>query len=253
MNTVLRAILRGVVWRLLPRSKATLLILGIVAFVVLVLANGAKADNGSCTGAVAANATLTCNLEFALPATRVTVLAEQVCVGAGTMGVQLYPQYAVGVNQTREQFLAAELTQNLPCNGTATIAQRRWVAGGLKRFKLTIQNADATNGRTIQSEWFSENAPVDTVEIKNDDGSAISVDEVDVVAVKGDPDPDAERVHVECGDCDQAPGAVGSLALEEEDRDRLDLSWWGTWSVVGLMLVLLLALSWNSSWRFWRP
>lgn len=42
MNTVLRAILRGTVYRLLPRGKMTLVVLGLVALVMLVMANGAK-------------------------------------------------------------------------------------------------------------------------------------------------------------------------------------------------------------------
>jgi hypothetical protein len=43
-----------------------------------------------------------------------------------------------------------------------------------------------------------------------------------------------------------------AVRLGTADRERLDLSWWGAWAIVGLMLVQLIAPYWARAWRFWR-
>jgi len=51
---------------------------------------------------------------------------------------------------------------------------------------------------------------------------------------------------------DPNPGACERLTFLAEtadaDSDRLDLAWWGTWALVGLVLVLLFAPSWFRAW-----
>lgn len=44
----------------------------------------------------------------------------------------------------------------------------------------------------------------------------------------------------------------GTVALASDDRDRLDLAWWGMWALVGIMLAGLFAQKWHNSWRFTR-
>lgn len=44
----------------------------------------------------------------------------------------------------------------------------------------------------------------------------------------------------------------GTLALTAGDRERLDLSWWGIWTIAGFILVLISAPYWERAWRFWR-
>jgi hypothetical protein len=44
----------------------------------------------------------------------------------------------------------------------------------------------------------------------------------------------------------------GTVALSQDDRDRMDLSWWGTWALVGLMFVLIVAPRWFSAFRVTR-
>jgi hypothetical protein len=44
----------------------------------------------------------------------------------------------------------------------------------------------------------------------------------------------------------------GTLELTAGDRERLDLSWWGIWTVAGFILVLISAPLWEKAWRFWR-
>lgn len=47
-------------------------------------------------------------------------------------------------------------------------------------------------------------------------------------------------------------GAGGAVALSDDDRERLDLIWWGVWGTVGFLAVLLFAQKWHVAWRFMR-
>lgn len=42
------------------------------------------------------------------------------------------------------------------------------------------------------------------------------------------------------------------VALSAADRERLDLTWWGLWALIGLTLALMVAPMFHHSWRFWR-
>jgi hypothetical protein len=53
-------------------------------------------------------------------------------------------------------------------------------------------------------------------------------------------------------DDNTASGGTSSVALSPDDQTRMDLTWWGVWAVAGLVLVLLIAPDFRSSWRFWR-
>lgn len=41
----------------------------------------------------------------------------------------------------------------------------------------------------------------------------------------------------------------GTVALSDSDRERLDLAWWGSWALVGLVFVLILAPRWFAAFR----
>jgi hypothetical protein len=43
----------------------------------------------------------------------------------------------------------------------------------------------------------------------------------------------------------------GTVALSADDAQRLDLSWYGAWAGVGVLLVLLVAPTFLRSFRFW--
>jgi hypothetical protein len=45
---------------------------------------------------------------------------------------------------------------------------------------------------------------------------------------------------------------AGSVELVTEDRQRLDLTWWGTWATVGLLMCLLFVPVVMRSFQFWR-
>jgi hypothetical protein len=45
----------------------------------------------------------------------------------------------------------------------------------------------------------------------------------------------------------------GTVALDANASDRLDLAWWGVWAVAGLLLALIVAPMFTSSFRFLRP
>jgi hypothetical protein len=50
-----------------------------------------------------------------------------------------------------------------------------------------------------------------------------------------------------------AAGPVsGTVALDGEASDRLDLTAWGVWFLAGLTVCLLFASKWDRVWRFWR-
>jgi hypothetical protein len=52
---------------------------------------------------------------------------------------------------------------------------------------------------------------------------------------------------------DTAPGtAAQRVALSTADRNRLDLSWWGVWAVVGTAWALMLAPMFQRAFRWWR-
>ena len=51
---------------------------------------------------------------------------------------------------------------------------------------------------------------------------------------------------------DETTTAAQRVALAPVDRNRLDLSWWGVWAVVGTLWVLLIAPMFARAWRFWR-
>lgn len=42
------------------------------------------------------------------------------------------------------------------------------------------------------------------------------------------------------------------VPLSSDDRDRIDLSWWGSWAIVGLLLVLIIVPAWNAAWKWGR-
>jgi len=50
------------------------------------------------------------------------------------------------------------------------------------------------------------------------------------------------------------PGACERLTYlaeqTDENRHRLDLAWWGTWALVGLLLILIIAPGWFRAWGF---
>jgi len=51
---------------------------------------------------------------------------------------------------------------------------------------------------------------------------------------------------------DDATTAAQRVALAPVDRNRLDLSWFGVWAVVGTLWVLLIAPLFVRAFRFWR-
>jgi hypothetical protein len=42
------------------------------------------------------------------------------------------------------------------------------------------------------------------------------------------------------------------VALAPDDRDRLDLMWWGMWALVGLTFVLIVSPLMQSAFRWWQ-
>lgn len=72
-----------------------------------------------------------------------------------------------------------------------------------------------------------------------------------VAAVEGAPDYSTVlgSIDANTGGGGEPSEISGTVALSGDDRDRLDLTWWGQWATVGLMFALMLAPRWFSAFR----
>lgn len=75
----------------------------------------------------------------------------------------------------------------------------------------------------------------------------------DVSLLDSDTNPLLAQILAELQADNEGTGTTASVvSLASSDRERLDLQWWGTWAVVGLLFVLMLAPRWFSAFRVTR-
>lgn len=248
VNTVLRAILRGTVYRLLPKNKATLLIFGIVAFVVLVAANGAKAaTNGSCTGSIAASAKLTCDFD-AQGASKIAIVVEAACAGGIVPTVAAFRLLDSGnlPEPTSNPLpLTTVQTGDRVCTSGFAGNIRSYEAYGWRKYRVQATNTDSVS-RAMTITWAGERPTV-----------TLDPDSQNSVDIAGAPELDVsiqnQPVEVRCVEdtcTSTGGGGGGEVELSVEDRDYLELIFWGIAFLCGLTLVLIAAPDWRNAWRF---
>ncbi len=245
MNTLLRTVLRVGVYSVLRRlSLKVTVALALAALALLVSVSGARAaelayvertTNLSFSGTTPAGDQLVAATFTVGAATKVRIelSATTVKVRPGSTddlslyidGTLIYEAFGSWRGQANDEFLTfSRAVYETVAAGEHTISLRAWTPSGGTG---TIYSNARTDVDRAPIFFRISSEPLNGV-----DGA-----------------PGAAGDSTSCGSVGQP---VCAVALGVDDRDRLDLAWWGIWGVVGLVLVLLVAPSFSSLLRVTR-